>query len=50
VKGLLKISSLVFMDEVKRDVLDTHLIRASLRKKSPGNGIWWEQWFNQKGG
>jgi hypothetical protein len=50
VKGLLKISSLVFMDEVKRDVLDTHLIRASLRKKSPGNGIWWEQWFDQEGG
>jgi hypothetical protein len=39
-KGLLKMSSPVFMDEFKRDVLTTGLIRASLRKKSPGNGIW----------
>jgi hypothetical protein len=43
-------SSLVFMDEIKRDVLATSLIRASLRKKHPGNGIWWEQWFDPEGG
>jgi hypothetical protein len=33
-------SNLVFMEEFKRDVLTTGLIRASMRKKSPGNGIW----------
>jgi hypothetical protein len=49
-KGLSKMSSPVFMYEVKRDVLVTFLIRASLRKKSLGNGIWWEQWFDPEGG
>jgi hypothetical protein len=38
------------MDEVKRDELTTSLIRASLRRNSPDNGIWWEQWFDPEGG
>jgi hypothetical protein len=38
------------MDEVKGDVLATGLIRASLRKKSLGNGIWWEQWIDPEDG
>jgi hypothetical protein len=38
------------MDEVKRDVLATGLIMASLRNKIPGNGICWEQLFDPEGG
>jgi hypothetical protein len=38
------------MGEVKRDELATALVRASLRKKSPGNRIWWEQWIDPENG
>jgi hypothetical protein len=47
-KELLKMSRLVFMVVVKRDVLANHLIRARLRKKSPVMGYGGRSGLTQK--